>query len=122
MASEKQLRKIWEKTNGHCHFCGDPVDFGKRGRNPKNQKGYWVKDHVIQKGKGGSKSDENCLPACTKCNGLRWDRKGQALRELLEFGIIAKKEIKKSNSMGKALLELKKKRDNLNKRRRNKRR
>lgn len=120
MVSEKQLREIWEKTKGHCHFCGDPVDFKKRGWKPKKQKGYWEVDHVIQRGKGGSKSHENCLPACTRCNRLRWHRKGKALRELLEFGLIAKKEIKKSSSIGDALLELKKKRDNLNKQRRNK--
>jgi hypothetical protein len=29
--TEKQQRQIWDKTSGHCHFCGDPVDFEKRG-------------------------------------------------------------------------------------------
>ena len=23
--------KVFEKTKGHCHFCGDPVEFDKRG-------------------------------------------------------------------------------------------
>jgi hypothetical protein len=74
---ESYLRQIWEKTHGHCHFCGDLVEFEKRGWKDGDLNGYWEVDHVIQKGKGGSKSFENCLPACTRCNRLRWHRHGE---------------------------------------------
>ena len=58
----KTLREIWDKTNGHCHFCGDPVSFELRGWKEGSLKGYWEVDHVIQRQKGGSKTAENCLP------------------------------------------------------------
>ena len=86
---ETQLRSIWEKTKGHCHFCGDRVVFEKRGgKKVEDLTGYWEADHIIQRAKGGSKSAENCLPACTKCNKLRWHRAGENLRELLVLGAI----------------------------------
>lgn len=104
-----KLRQIYEVTNGHCHFCGDPVDFDKRGWN-KDLTGYWEVDHVIQRGKGGSKGAENCLPACTRCNRLRWHRTGSAVRELLLLGLIAKEEIKKKTIIGKVLVSKRQKR------------
>jgi hypothetical protein len=107
----KQLREVWEKTNGHCHFCGDSVEFEKRGWREGDLTGYWEVDHVIQRGKGGSQSVENCLAACTRCNRLRWHRQGEAVRELLLLGLIAKDEINKPTSIiGKSLLELREKR------------
>src|SRR3990167_9522377 len=107
---ENILRRIYEKTKGHCHFCGDPIDFEKRGWTCDGLPGYWETDHVIQRGKGGALSLDNCLPACTKCNRLRWHRKGNGLRELLFLGLIAKNEIKKRSQLGKSLLTLKRKR------------
>ena len=70
---ESDLREIFDKTNGHCHFCGDPIEFGNRGWSEKPD-GHWEKDHVIQRDKGGAHTSENCLPACTRCNRLRWAR------------------------------------------------
>jgi hypothetical protein len=29
--TETLLHEIWNKTNGHCHFCGDPVSFRNSG-------------------------------------------------------------------------------------------
>jgi len=115
---EKQLHQIWDKTQGHCHFCGDAVEFEKRGWRDGDLTGYWEVDHVIQKGKGGSKSVENCLPACTRCNRLRWHRQGEAVRELLFLGLIARDEIAKSTSVGRVLAQLKDKRLAQNKLRR----
>ena len=99
--TENQLLIIWKKTKGHCHFCGDPVSFKKRGWVELNKSGYWEVDHVIQRHKGGVKSADNCLPACTRCNRLRWHRKGSAIRELLILGLIAKEEIKNRTKIGK---------------------
>ena len=104
--TELQLRAIWQKTNGHCHFCGDSVSLRKRGYRRQRADGCWEVDHVIQRDKGGSVSIENCLPACTSCNRLRWHRRGAALRELLVLGLIAKSEIEKLTETGKDLVRL----------------
>jgi hypothetical protein len=100
------LRRIWEKTEGHCHFCGDPVEFDRRGWRDADLTGYWEVDHVIQRDKGGSVLADNCLPACTRCNRLRWHRKGEQLRELLFLGLIARDEIRSQSAIGRVLAHL----------------
>jgi 5-methylcytosine-specific restriction endonuclease McrA len=108
--NEDTLRQIWEKTQGHCHFCGDPVDFEKRGWNDGDLTGYWEVDHVIQRDKGGGNLVDNYLPACTRCNRLRWHRTGDKIRELLLLGLIAKEQINKGTKIGASLIELREKR------------
>jgi len=103
--TESALRRIFDKTTGHCHFCGDPIVFENRGWIAK-PRGHWEVDHVIQRHKGGIKSAENCLPACTRCNRLRWHRTGAGLREVLLLGVLAAKEIKAGTRMGHQLKEL----------------
>lgn len=117
--TENQLRRIFEKTKGHCHFCGDRIVFEKRGgKRVQDSKGYWEVDHVIQRAKGGASSIDNYLPACTRCNKLRWHRKGENLRQLLVLGLIAQAEIKKHSQVGTALAGLRIQRAEENKRRR----
>lgn len=119
MFSNKKLRAIFEKTNGHCHFCGDALLLRKYGCKDLNDlEGAWEADHVIQKGKGGSKEAENCLPACVHCNRLRWHRKGKELRDLIFLGLISNDEIKKKTTLGKMIKALKEKRIKANKKRR----
>jgi 5-methylcytosine-specific restriction endonuclease McrA len=120
MITNSKLIAVFNKTNGHCHFCGDPVMLEKYGVKDVDENGAWEADHVIQKAKGGSKEYENCLPSCARCNRLRWHRKGIDLRELIYLGLIAKDEIKKETEIGKKITELKNKRDNQNKSRRRK--
>lgn len=115
---EDHLRQIWEKTQGHCHFCGDLVDFEKRGWHDTDLTGYWEVDHVIQRGKGGNNSKNNCLPACTRCNRLRWHRTGEKIRELLIFGLIVQDEITQGTNLGKSILGLMGKRSLKNQKRR----
>jgi len=119
MFTAKVLALIFQRTEGHCHFCGDPLQLQKYGcKDVEDLGGAWEADHVIQRGKGGKKEAENCLPACVRCNRLRWHRKGKDLRELLLLGLLAKDEIKKSSLIGQALQQLKAKRLMANKRRR----
>ena len=119
MFTNNKLKAIFEKTEGHCHFCGDSLVLEKYGVKDINDlDGAWEADHVIQKGKGGSKDFENCLPSCVRCNRLRWHRKGDDLRELIFLGLIAKDEIKKGSTVGKLISELKNKRDESNRNRR----
>ena len=101
-----ELRQVWEKTEGHCHFCGDAVDFDRRGWRDGDLTGYWEVDHVIQRDKGGSVLADNCLPACTRCNRLRWHRKGEQIRELLFLGLIARDEIRRQSAVGRVLAHL----------------
>jgi hypothetical protein len=115
---EGSLREIFNKTNGHCHFCGDPINFKHLGWSARSE-GHWEADHVIQKGKGGPKTAGNCPPACTRCNRLRWHRKGDAIRELLLLGIIAMDEIKKGTAIGLQLKRLLVERPEKNEARRN---
>jgi 5-methylcytosine-specific restriction endonuclease McrA len=103
MMTKKQLFEVWEKTKGHCHFCGDETNFDKRGWTDGDMAGHWEVDHIIQKGRGGSKTVENCLPACTQCNRLRWHRLGEEVRELLRLGLIARDEIRKATATGERL-------------------
>ncbi len=106
---EYELRAIFDKTSGHCHFCGDPIKFENRGW-ALTMDGHWEVDHVIQRDKGGAKTAENCLPACTRCNRLRWHRSGDAVRELLWLGTIAMREIKYGTRVGKQLETLRQER------------
>lgn len=108
--NKKQLQDIWLKTNGHCHFCGDPIELEKHGWKTGSAVGTWEVDHVIQKHKGGVDASTNYLPACTACNRLRWHRSGDAVRELLLLGVIARDQIKKNTAVGKELVSLKEKR------------
>lgn len=119
MSTNNKLKAIFEKTGGHCHFCGDSLVFEKYGVKDINDlDGAWEADHIIQKGKGGSKSVENCLPSCVRCNRLRWHRKGANLRELIFLGLIAFDEIKKKTDLGNKISNLREKRLEANKKRR----
>lgn len=104
--TEAQYREIWDKTNGHCHFCGDPVSLRKRGYRRDRADGCWEADHVVQRDKAGISSIANYLPACTPCNRLRWHRKGAAIRDLLLLGLIARREVDTLTETGKSLIRL----------------
>ena len=109
MYSDNKLAEIFDRTKGHCHFCGDHLVFEGYGKTEASE-GAWEIDHVIQKGKGGPKDPSNCLSACVKCNRLRWHRTGQEVRDLLLYGLIVRDEIKKGTQVGKTMEDLKKKR------------
>ncbi|TSD03146.1 MAG: HNH nuclease [Parcubacteria group bacterium Athens0714_16] len=119
MITNNKLTAVFNKTKGHCHFCGDSLTLKKYGvKDIDNLNGSWEADHVIQKGRGGSKDIENCLPSCVHCNRLRWHRKGNDLRDLIFLGLIVNDEIKKNTAVGNKIIELKNKRIIQNKNRR----
>ena len=82
----RALVRVFQKTSGHCHFCGDPLDFRKRGR--KYTQG-WESDHVIPAKRGGLQRQGNLLPAHWRCNALRSARGYEKLKTLLRVGFIA---------------------------------
>lgn len=108
--TQTALKKIFDKTKGHCHFCGDRLKFANRGWRKSDTRwdGHWEADHVIQLHKGGARSAENCLAACTRCNRLRWQRKGRSLRNLLVLGLVAKSQVKQRTKLGRKLEERRK--------------
>lgn len=119
MLNNKNLKEIYARTDGYCHFCGDKVVFEKYGlKNVNDVTGVWEVDHIRQKGKGGSKDADNCLAACYRCNRLRWHRKGGEIRELLFLGLVVKDEIKKGSVLGKKIKLLKNWRETQNIKRR----
>jgi 5-methylcytosine-specific restriction endonuclease McrA len=119
MINNEKLKIVFNKTSGHCHFCGDLLSFKKYGLKDINKTiGFWAVDHVIQKGKGGANDISNYLPICIECNRLRWHRQGKDLRELIFLGQIALEQIKKKTTFGKHIASLKETRLNTNKKRR----
>lgn len=95
---ESSWKAIYAKTNGHCHFCGDAIRFEDRRS--------WVRDHVAQLQKGGPDTVANCLPACSRCNALRWMYAGDDLRDRLFLGLVAADQIKNRTPLGAELRRL----------------
>jgi hypothetical protein len=58
------------------------------------------------------------MPACTRCNRLRWQRRGKKLRHLLVLGQVANNQIKDSTKLGHKLTKLLGSKANSNLRRR----
>jgi len=98
-------RRIFDKTGGHCHFCGDRLVFKNRGRG-SGPRGRWEIDHVRQRTRGGLDIFDNMLAACARCNRMRWSRGGDELRELLRLGLIAFQEMEKRSDVGMELKRL----------------
>jgi hypothetical protein len=43
------VRAVYDKTRGHCHFCGDELEFEAYGaKRQPYPNGAWELDHVIQ--------------------------------------------------------------------------
>ncbi len=101
--TETRRQVIFDKTGGHCHFCGDALVFALRGKWHGPGTGAWEADHVVQLARGGVDVVDNYLPACSECNRARWDNSGKRLRHLLALGIVAYREIDRETNTGKAL-------------------
>lgn len=101
---QELLLEVFSRTGGHCHFCGDVLEFENYGKKRwPYPKGAWELDHVIQRAKGGKDEPANCLPACRECNHLRWHRRGDNLRKLLRYGLAVADEEKKDSPLWRAL-------------------
>jgi hypothetical protein len=93
--------KVFDKTAGYCHFCGAKLTFRNFGRHKRRR--HWVIDHIDYKSVGGPSNVDNYLAACSRCNGLRWNRPGYQLQGLLLLGVLAAVEIRKASELGKGL-------------------
>ena len=48
---------IYHKCNGHCAYCGTPIEYSQM-----------QADHIIPLHNGGKDELDNMLPACRSCN------------------------------------------------------
>ncbi len=68
--SEKERRRIFEKTSGRCYYCGKQLVFKNRVR---GLRGSWHVDHKIPVSRGGTNHVRNLVPACIDCNSDKSD-------------------------------------------------
>ncbi|HCM7679646.1 TPA: HNH endonuclease [Klebsiella aerogenes] len=69
--SPQKAIAIYQKTKGHCGYCGCYLEF----------EGYTA-DHIVPKSKGGSHEVDNLLPCCKTCNRTK------GARSLHEFRLV----------------------------------
>lgn len=70
MANNFNREKIFNKTNGHCSYCGCELNFFD-----------FQVDHIVPKKKGGSNRFQNLTPACSDCNKFKFDCDLEEFRE-----------------------------------------
>lgn len=83
---KKLLRKLWERTNGNCGYCGIQMAWPKKGNT--HSEGYEKSlvastDHIIPLHKGGEHVVSNMLCCCSGCNSLKANRSLEEFRVYL---------------------------------------
>ena len=73
--------KIWNKTNGHCWYCGIALKFYE----DRNEADTFCIDHVCPQIKGGDSSIENLVPCCRSCNSKKGNKSVEEFRSRLEM-------------------------------------
>jgi len=68
---EVRKRKIWEKTEGKCYYCGKVL---VENQNDGRDHAAWTMDHVTPRAKGGSDALNNLVPCCVECNQSKNDK------------------------------------------------
>lgn len=71
-------RKVFEKMNGRCYYCGNQITIDNM-----------TVDHVVPKSKGGSLSIHNCSPSCKRCNELKANGTIKEMRDKIEDSLSA---------------------------------
>jgi 5-methylcytosine-specific restriction endonuclease McrA len=60
------LRRIYDRTEGHCHICGKKLSFANYAIS--SGRGAWEVEHSVAKATGGTNHLNNLFPACITCN------------------------------------------------------
>ncbi|OFV71524.1 HNH endonuclease [Acetobacterium wieringae] len=55
--NQSERKKIFNKTDGHCAYCGTELEFGKM-----------QIDHIVPISRGGEDDEKNMIAACRSCN------------------------------------------------------
>lgn len=64
--TDKDLNKIYNKTDGYCHLCHRKISWSNYGF--PWTRGAWEVDHSVPKAFGGTDNMNNLFPACIECN------------------------------------------------------
>ena len=72
------LRRIYERTDGHCHICGKKISFVNYAI--PGGRGAWEVEHSIARAVGGTDHLNNLFPACIRCNRTKGTRASKAAR------------------------------------------
>ena len=67
----EQLRAIYDKTDGHCHFCHRKLSRKNYGAGGK--RGAWEVEHSRPRARGGTDHGNNLYATCITCNRNKSD-------------------------------------------------
>lgn len=107
--SRSERAKIFAKTGGRCHFCGDFISGDK-----------WQADHLSAHSLGGPHSIDNYLPAHSSCNRYRWVYGPDEFLGILRLGVWLSTHIERKTILGKDAAKAFCKRDRVRESRRKK--
>lgn len=71
--TETDRKAIYQKTNGHCAYCGSVLPY-------KSMQA----DHIVPLRRGGEDTLDNMLPACRSCNHYKSSMDLEGFRKSLE--------------------------------------
>ena len=74
--SNTRKDRIWTKTKGHCHLCGECLSYEEP----------WAIDHLVPRASGGPDDEWNLLPACHFCNRMKKAAITYKMRRVLMYG------------------------------------
>lgn len=66
-----ERRRIFERDEGLCQWCGVEVDWRKHWLWPYHGNSPAQVDHILARSRGGQNTDDNLTLACTRCNASR---------------------------------------------------
>jgi hypothetical protein len=72
------LRRIYDRTDGHCHICGKKLSFVNYAI--PSDRGAWEVEHSVAKAVGGTNHLNNLFPACISCNRAKGTGTSRAAR------------------------------------------
>lgn len=76
-------RDVWQKTNGHCWYCGARLLKPGDHHTPEEKRRWYTIDHAVPRSRGGNNDLDNLLPACNDCNGRKCDMTVEEYRRYL---------------------------------------
>ena len=80
--SSDTKREVFNKTNGHCAYCGKTLNF----------EGDWHIDHIKPKWAGGSNNISNKYPSCILCNTRKYLHTPEEFKDFMKSQIIKRQE------------------------------
>lgn len=92
--SKTQRAAVRAKTGNTCHVCGILIE------------GEGQVDHIVPHSHGGMGALDNYLPICKSCNRLRWNYSPDVFKLVIQLGVFAKDQIRRSTPLGRQIAKL----------------